>query len=90
MSLTELFTHIAKLEQDPFVLYDKLEQAYRPNVFESVIFKKYSHLFDENSESRVKEQLEHLREETVNQLAKSQVHSATKMEHLHQQVIKVS
>lgn len=69
MELQDLLTHIAKVEQDPFVLYHRLEQAYRPNVFESVIFKKYSHLFDENSEASLKEQLEQLKAVTANQLA---------------------
>jgi hypothetical protein len=38
-------------------------------VFEAVIFKKYSHLFDENSEASLKEQLDQLKDVTANQLA---------------------
>ena len=52
--MAELMGYIAEIEQDPFIIYEKIEEVYRPNFFEGVIYKKFAHLFDENTEESFK------------------------------------
>jgi hypothetical protein len=54
MDMAELMGYIAEIEQDPFIIYEKIEEVYRPNFFEGVIYKKFAHLFDENTEESFK------------------------------------
>lgn len=54
MDMAELMGYIAEIEQDPFIIYETIEEVYRPNFFEGVIYKKFAHLFDENTEESFK------------------------------------
>ena len=58
MPLTEILGYVAKLENDPLVVYNCIEEAYKkPSFLEPAVFKKFAHLFDENAEFKFKEQI---------------------------------
>lgn len=61
LPLQEVFAEIAKLESDPFKIYDIIEAVYRQNFLEKPIIKKYGHLFDDNAEGKFKKRFEEIR-----------------------------
>ena len=69
MPTTEVLEYVAKVEQDPFVIYTSIEEVYKPNFLEPAVFKKFAHLFDDNAESKFVEQIEAIRASVVDQIA---------------------
>lgn len=80
MKISEIFKVIAKLEPDPFTIYDTIEEAYHKNFLEGVIMIKYSHLYDENTEEKFMAQIKRFRNEVVEQIASIKVGTANEIE----------
>lgn len=54
MPLEEVFRAAAILVTDPFMVYDLIEESWRPNFLEKVCFKIYGPLINENADFRFK------------------------------------
>ena len=85
MPITEVLEYVAKVEQDPFVIYTSIEEVYKPNFLEPAVFKKFAHLFDDNAESKFVEQIEAIRASVVEQIALFKVNAATEIDFLRRQ-----
>ena len=85
MPITEVLEYVAKVEQDPFIIYNSIEEVYKPNFLEPAVFKKFAHLFDDNAESKFLEQIEAIRASVVDQIAQFKVNAATQIDFLRRQ-----